>query len=84
VIWDPSVLLCEGTEVIMPSRLVRVSLCVKTDGTPLHLVGAYMPVRQAGQDDEVDEAWAALDVEALAITLAAGARRHAGEDGAGG
>jgi hypothetical protein len=65
VIWDPSVLLCEGTEVIMPSRLVRVSLRVKADGTPLHLIGAYMPVRQVGQDDEVDEAWAALDAEAM-------------------
>ena len=46
VVWDPSVLISEGTEVVKAHRIVRVSLRVKADGASLHLVGAYMPVRR--------------------------------------
>jgi hypothetical protein len=65
VVWDPSVLISEGTEVVKAHRIVRVSLRVKADGASLHLVGAYMPVRRQTNCDEVDEAWGYLDVEAM-------------------
>lgn len=63
VVWDPKAYMCEDSEVILASRIVRLSMRSLADGRAIHLVAAYMPTRQSSKE-VVDEAWELFDAEA--------------------
>ena len=83
MIWNPSELMCEGREELMRGRLVRVSLRARADGVPMHLIGAYMPVRSNAKCPEIEETWEILDIEATRPDFLCGGDLNAeiGKDG---
>ena len=63
VMWDPRKLLCEDSEVVQATRIVRVTLRTMADGSQFELIGAYMPNR-TDANEEIDASWELLHLEA--------------------